>query len=65
MYDFEFVKPSSIAEAAKALAADGAQKLDALQNRMVQQRLRYVTNQAYWRCIPEYPPAHPVPTVDA
>ncbi len=27
MYDFEFVKPSSIAEAAKALAADGAQAL--------------------------------------
>jgi len=27
MYDFEFVKPSSIAEAAKALSADGAQAL--------------------------------------
>ena len=27
MYDFEFVKPSSIAEATKALSADGAQAL--------------------------------------
>ena len=27
MYDFEFVKPSSIAEAAKALSAEGAQAL--------------------------------------
>lgn len=45
MYDFEFVKPSSIAEAAKALGSDGAQALSGGQTLMptMKQRLAQPT----------------------